>query len=114
MGHADQSGIGESPEHVKEDLLVVWERSGIDTAYVATEPVDNICVDGLNFIVFKLDDLSSPSFCFDGIDDGNGVFAVTIWSLVIPSHRLEHADGSPLFQVCSSNAGSHSTIKIID
>jgi hypothetical protein len=102
-----KSSSGKFSHCVEEALFVVWEGSRVDSANVATEPVDYVLVELIGFLIFKLDDFAVPSFLLDFLADGDGVFAVAIWSFIAAPDGLDDADGSSFFNVGVCYAGSH-------
>ena len=60
-----KSSIGEFSHSVEKNLLIIRERSRVDSANVSRVFVDNFLVDLASFIVFKLDYFAVPSSLFD-------------------------------------------------
>lgn len=112
VSHADQTGGWQFSENIHKDLLSVGKRSGVDSADVSGEPVDDIVVDLFSFFIFEFDDFAVPSLFLDALDDGDGVLSEAIRTLIRASNRLEDADSLSFFKFFRCHTGTHSsTIK---
>ena len=103
MTHSVKSSVGEFSHSVEKNLLIIRERSWVDSADVSRVFVDDFLIDLVSFIVFKLDYFAVPSFLFDFFEDGDSVLSVSVRSFIRSSDRLEDADSFSLFYLVCCN-----------
>ena len=92
-GHAYQAGVlGQAGQQVEVALFAAGDVARVDARDVGVEVVGDVFEKLLGPFGAVVDDLCVPSLSLDGVDDGEGVFAVAVELLVVAAFDFKYDD----------------------
>ena len=92
-GHAYQASVlGQAGQQVEVALFAAGDVARVDARDVGVEVVGDVFEKLLGPFGAVVDDLCVPSLSLDGVDDGEGVFAVAVELLVVAAFDFKYDD----------------------